>query len=90
METTPKPSQPSSEHRDQLITFRDGFTMRTSVVVWYIEASWRLHFTVTPDGRLTVGPRTAVTPEDGRFIRQHRDELLACTRYCDQQAEAPC
>lgn len=73
---------------DTLIPFKGGFVARASVAMWMLDASWRLTFTVAPDGRLQVGPRQAVTPDDDRFIRAHRDELLACVAYCDQQT--PC
>ena len=74
---------------DALIPFAGGFVARASTAVWFIETSWRLTFTVSPDGRLQVGPRSAVTPADDAFIRAHRDELLACVTYCDRQAAMP-
>ena len=75
---------------DPLIPFAGGFVVRASVAAWFIETSWRLTFTVSPDGRLQVGPRHAVSPADDAFIRAHRDELLACVTYCDRQAVSPC
>lgn len=73
---------------DPLIPFKAGFTARTSVVVWYLTASWRLTFTVA-DGHLDVAPRKNLTPSDDAFIRKHRDELIACVNYCDQMAAMP-
>lgn len=73
---------------DPLIQFKGGFTARTSVAFWYLAAFWRMTFTVV-DGYLVVKPRHAVTASDDAFIRAHRDELIACTRYCDEQAAVP-
>lgn len=78
---------PSSSN--QLLPLRGGFAPRASVAMWLIEASWRLQFTIV-NGRLSVSPPAAVTAADRAFILAHRDELLACVRYVNQQAEAPC
>jgi hypothetical protein len=48
-----------------------------------------LRFRIEPDGALFVSPRTATTPDDLAFIRAHRDEILACVRYSDQQDARP-
>ena len=68
---------------DTLIPLAGGFACRASVVVWLIEASFRLRFSADAAGRLAVGPRPAVTPTDDAFIRANRDELAAAVRYCD-------
>lgn len=70
---------------DSLIPLRGGFSPRVSVALWVIEASWRLTFRAEPDGSLFVGPRAQTTADDLRFIRAHRDEILACVRYIDEQ-----
>ena len=73
---------------DRLIPLRGGFAAKTSTMVWLIERSWTLQFKVE-DGRLVVRPGHAITDDDDRFIRAHRDELLACVAYCDEQARRP-
>lgn len=73
---------------DALIPLAGGFTCRASVAVWLIEASFRLDFKVI-GGQLDVSPRSAITAADDRFIRAHRDELLACVQYIDEQAARP-
>lgn len=74
---------------ETLIPLRDGPAVPASIAVWLIEVSWRLTFHVEPDGSLFVGPRASVTAEDQAFIRAHRDALLACVRYVEEQAEEP-
>ena len=69
---------------DALITLRDGPTVPESVVAWMLNAEDRgLRFRLEPDGRLHVGPSQAIRTDDDRFIREHRDVLLACVRYID-------
>ena len=73
---------------DVLIPLRGGFSCRTSVAMWLIDASWRLRFRVV-GAELEVSPQDAITPADDRFIRAHRDELVACVVYIDRLAEVP-
>jgi hypothetical protein len=74
---------------DPLIPLRGGFSPRASVVLWLLQASDRLTFRIEPDGALFVGPRAATTPDDLAFIRRHRDEILACVRYSNEQDARP-
>ncbi len=74
---------------DPLIPLTGGFAARTSVVLWLLQRSERLRFRIEPDGALFVSPRTATTADDLAFIRAHRDEILACVRYSDQQDARP-
>jgi hypothetical protein len=72
---------------DPLIPLSGGFVVRTSIVTWLIDAGFRLQFRVV-DGHLDVSPRAAITPADDRFIRAHRDEILAAVEYVDRQVPA--
>ncbi len=75
---------------DALIPLRNGPTVRESVVLWLLGAEDRgLRFKALEDGSLHVGPRRGVSDDDLLFVRQHRDELLACVRYIAQQEAAP-
>lgn len=80
---------PHSEDEDVLIPLADGFACRASVWAWMVEASFRLKFSVLPDGRLHVSPRSAITATDAAFIVRHKPELVAAVRYCDRMAERP-
>ncbi len=75
---------------DALIPLAHGFAIRASVYTWFVSASWRLTFEALPNGRLSIGPTSALTSDDDHFIREHRDELLAAVRYCDKLAARPC
>jgi hypothetical protein len=69
---------------------RNGPAVPESVVVWLMGAEDRgLTFTIRPDGRLLVRPRAGITAEDDRFLREHRDVLLACVAYIDHQERNP-
>lgn len=50
-------------------------------LAWKLEAQG-LRLSVS-DGRLTVGPRTAITPADDALIRQHRDALVTVVAYAE-------
>ena len=73
---------------DTLISLSGGFVIRTSIMVWLIDASFRLRFQVI-DGHLDVSPTRAITSTDDTFIRQHRDALLAAVAYVDRACEVP-
>ena len=69
---------------DSLIPLRGGLVVPGAVVLWLLGAESRgLRFEVEQGSRLLVRPRTLVTSDDDRFIRQHRDLVLACVRYCE-------
>ena len=74
---------------DVLIPLRNGPTVPESVVVWLLAAEDRgLRFVILPNGRLRVGPRDQVRPDDDTFIREHRDLIASCVRYCEELS--PC
>lgn len=73
---------------DALISLTGGFVIRAAVAIWLIDASFRLQFAVA-DGDLNVWPKAAITPDDDRYIRAHRAELVAAVSYCDRMTEAP-
>jgi hypothetical protein len=56
-----------------------------SVPLAALQLLWRLEnngFTVRLDnGSLVVSPRSQLTADDDRVIRQHRDQLVALVRY---------
>lgn len=83
--STSKTNMPAT---DTLITLTGGFTIHTSVVLWFIEASFRLKFRIV-DEKLEVFPRSAITAEDDCFIRAHRQELFEAVGYIDRLAEQP-
>ncbi len=80
---------PTTLPTDVLIPLSDGHVIRESVFAWLIDASFRLSFSLSQDGKLSVRPRAAVTLEDDAFIRAHRDELLAAVRYVEDQVLRP-
>jgi hypothetical protein len=69
---------------DVLIPLRGGFVVRTSIVLWLCEVSFRLRFDVLADGGLYVSPRMAITPADDQFLRAHRDDVIAALRFIEQ------
>lgn len=70
--------------------FRDRLTVPVGVISWLIRAEDRgLAFRAQPDGRLSVGPCGAVTPDDLAFIREHRDVVLACVIFIERIAQEP-
>lgn len=74
---------------DPLIPLRNGPAVPESILLWMLDAESRgLTFRADPDGRLHVGPRAGIRADDDRFIRQHRDFVLACVRYIE--ALPPC
>jgi hypothetical protein len=67
---------------DPLVPLRGGLVIRTSHLVWLLEAGERgLRFRVDDDGSLVVSPRSAITAADDAFLRRHRDALKAAVAY---------
>jgi hypothetical protein len=70
---------------DVLIPLRDGPAVPEAVVLWLLDAERRgLRFHILQDGSLHVVPERLITSDDDRFIREHRDVVLACVRYCEE------
>jgi hypothetical protein len=70
---------------ESLIPLRDGPTVPAWVCQWLIEAEGRgLLFRIQPDGKVHVGPRARVQPDDLSFIRHHRDAVRACVAYIER------
>ena len=67
---------------DPLIPLKDGFAIPASVYAWLVDASFRLDFSLDGDA-LVVKPKAAITAEDDRVLRAHRDALKAAVRYYD-------
>lgn len=75
---------------DALIPLRGGYAVPVDVMAWLIDSEFRgLRFTVDTTGRLCVSPERAITPEDDKFIRRHRDQIRSCVEYCARLCEAP-
>jgi hypothetical protein len=65
------------------VVLRGGVSVPLSALrlLWDLEARG---FSLTQDGEaLMVAPRSRLNTEDDAAIRQHRDELLALVRYCE-------
>ena len=66
------------------VTLKGGHRVPMAVLrlAWDLEARG---FTITTDGTLlTILPKARLTPDDDAAIREHADDLLALTRYCDE------
>jgi len=75
---------------DVLIPLTNGPAVPESVVLWLLNAEDRgLTFHLSPGGKLHVSPAQKVRDEDDRFIREHRDLLMACVDYIERQREVP-
>jgi hypothetical protein len=73
-----------------LVPLRDGPAVPAGVIRWLLRAEDRgLVFRAEPDGRLHVGPREVVTPDDLAFVKARRDVVLACVAYIDRIAQEP-
>jgi hypothetical protein len=70
--------------RTDFVTLKGGHRVPVGV----LQLAWDLEergFTITTDGTLLViRPKARLTPDDDAAIREHRDDLLALTRYCDE------
>ena len=76
---------PPSTTAPEAITLRGGLTVSLEALqlAWSLEERG-VQVTLSDDHGLVVRPRSQITPSDDQAIRQHRDELIALVRYCDQ------
>jgi hypothetical protein len=73
----------SSTEPLRTVVLRGGLTASLPALrlLWDLEARG---FRREQDGKLSIGPRACITPDDDEAIRAHRDELLTLIRYCDE------
>lgn len=73
---------------ETMITLKHGFVVPESVVVWLLDAENRgLTFEILATRKLRVSPSQKVQDADDRFIRDHRDLLIACVEYIARMGE---
>jgi hypothetical protein len=67
----------------ELVTLKGG----VSVSLPALQTLWRLEdrgFLIRADGdALVVRPKSRITPDEDRALREHRAELIALVRYCE-------
>ncbi len=67
---------------EQLVVFKGGFTASLEVVERLLAIEARgARFVSQVDGRFRVDPPSAMTPEDARFLKAHRDEARRVLAY---------
>lgn len=76
----------ASRSDTELLPLAGGRFIKAIVFDWLLDASWRLSFSVTGEGKLHVHPQAAVMREDVEFIRQYRDELVEAIRYVTEHS----
>jgi hypothetical protein len=76
---------PTTLTASETVVLRGGLSVSLPALqlLWALEDR-RLTIRLDDDGGLLVGPRTRLTNADRAAIRQHRDELVALVRYCDE------
>lgn len=73
-----------------VITLKGGVAIHAVVILRALEFEERgIRLSCDDVGRLVASPRAKLTPDDDRFIRRHRDELIVCVQYDADQAERP-
>jgi hypothetical protein len=72
-----------SSSNPPLVMLKNGLAVPVDALrlLWQLEDRG-LHVRRDGDG-LAVGPRDHLTDDDRHAIRQHRDELLALVKYCE-------
>src|SRR5687767_2475350 len=66
---------------DELVTLRDGQSVRLEVALFGLDLEKRGHSLRVVDDRLQVLPVDGLSPHDVATIRRHRDELMTMVRY---------
>jgi len=81
------PTQPGIEL--ETVVLRGGLSVALPAlqVLWSLEDR-QFEVGLTDDGVLLVSPKSRLTEGDDRAIRQHRDELVALVRWCDEDVAA--
>ena len=69
----------------ETVTLKDGLIVSLDALKlgWDLEARG-FHVRLAEDGGLLVSPRSRIGADDDAAIRQHKAELIALARYCDQ------